>query len=208
MTNPWLRIPASDYEGHMSSPNVAQQQFLAQTFKESLNKHDSSIIALLGCATGNGLEYATKDAIRRVTAIDINPEYLEILRRRYEGCVPGLEIIEADLETYMIENQAYSLIFAGLVFEYLEPRILLSSITSGLCLGGVMVSILQLPAKHLKRVSKTPYTSLNKLNSIMKLISPQAFKSMTNASGLREIEERTVTLESGKPFYIGTFARV
>ncbi len=24
MTNPWLRIPASDYEGHMSSPNVAQ----------------------------------------------------------------------------------------------------------------------------------------------------------------------------------------
>jgi len=59
MTNSWLRIPASDYEGHMSSSNVAQQQFLAQIFKELLNKHDSSIIALLGCATGNGLEGRT-----------------------------------------------------------------------------------------------------------------------------------------------------
>ncbi len=41
MTNPWLRIPAADYEGHMSSPNVAQQSFLAQTFKESLDKYKS-----------------------------------------------------------------------------------------------------------------------------------------------------------------------
>ena len=89
MTNPWLRIPASDYEGHMSSPNVDQQPFLAQTFEESLDKHDSSAIALLGCATGNGLEYVNKDATQRVTAIDINPEYLEILRQRYEESIPG-----------------------------------------------------------------------------------------------------------------------
>ncbi len=85
MTNPWLRIPASDYEGHMGSPNVAQQSFLAQTFKESLDNHDSSTIALLGCSTGNGLEYVNNNATQRVTAIDINPEYLEILRQRYEG---------------------------------------------------------------------------------------------------------------------------
>ena|GEM_PF-2740959 len=45
MTNPWLRIPASDYEGHMSSPNVAQQSFLAQTFKESLDKYNCSTMA-------------------------------------------------------------------------------------------------------------------------------------------------------------------
>lgn len=207
MTNPWLRIPASDYEGHMSRHNVAQQQFLAQTFKASLSKHDSRMIALLGCATGNGLEYVTNNAARRVTAIDINPEYLEILRRRYEGCIPGLEVIKADLETYMIENQAYSLIFAGLIFEYLDPEILLTNITDGLRLGGVIVSILQLPAKHLNKVSDTPYTNLNKLNSIMKLISPKAFNGMANNVGLQEIEGITVTLESGKPFYIGTYAR-
>jgi len=60
MTNPWLRIPAADYKGHMRSPNVAQQSFLAQSFKESLDKYNCSTIALLGCATGNGLEYLKK----------------------------------------------------------------------------------------------------------------------------------------------------
>jgi len=208
MTNPWLRIPASDYEGHMGSPNVAQQSFLAQTFKESLDNHDSSTIALLGCATGNGLEYVNNNATQRVTAIDINPEYLEILRQRYEGRVPGLEALEADLEVCAIENQAYSLIFAGLIFEYLEPRVLLPKIANWLRLGGVMVSILQLPAQHLSRVSETPYTSLKTLKSIMKLVSPQQFESMANDAGLVEIEAKTVTLESGKRFYIGTYAKV
>ena len=154
MTNPWLRIPASDYEGHMSSPNVAQQLFLAQTFKESLDKYDCSTIGLLGCATGNGLEYVNKAATRRITAIDINPEYLGILKKRYEKAIPGLEILEADLKTCMIDNDAFSLIFTGLVFEYLEPYILLYKIAGWLSLNGVMVSVLQLSTKHLKRVSE------------------------------------------------------
>jgi SAM-dependent methyltransferase len=85
MTNPWLRMPASNYEGHMSSPKVAQQSFLAQTFKESLESQDSSTIALLGCATGNGLEYINTESTRKVTAIDLKPEYLEILRQRYKN---------------------------------------------------------------------------------------------------------------------------
>ena len=208
MTNPWLRIPASDYENHMSSPNVAQQSFLAQIFKESMDNHDSSSIALLGCTTGNGLEYLNNSATKRVTVIDINPEYLEILRHRYEERVSGLEVVEADLETCMIENQSYSLIFAGLIFEYLEPRALLTKISSWMHPGGVMVSILQLPAQHLSQVSETPYTSLKTLKSKMKLVSPQQFKSMANDAGLREIDAKTVTLESGKPFYIGTYARV
>ncbi|HKI49327.1 MAG TPA: class I SAM-dependent methyltransferase [Desulfobacteria bacterium] len=85
MENPWLRISASDYEGHMRHENVVQQQFLATIFKASLEKYDSRSLALPGCTTGNGPEYATYNAVRRVTAIDINPEYLEILRRRYGG---------------------------------------------------------------------------------------------------------------------------
>jgi len=54
MDNPWLHIPASDYEGHMSSPHIDQQQFLAQIFQESLSKYDNASMALLGCTTGNG----------------------------------------------------------------------------------------------------------------------------------------------------------
>jgi hypothetical protein len=75
MTNPWLLIPASDYEGHMGSPNVAQMSFLACTFQESIENHNARAIALLGCATGNGLEYVKANATRRVTAIDLNPGF-------------------------------------------------------------------------------------------------------------------------------------
>jgi hypothetical protein len=57
MINPRLNIPASDYEGHMSSPDVGQLSFLAKTFKESMENHDCRTVVLLGCATGNGLEY-------------------------------------------------------------------------------------------------------------------------------------------------------
>lgn len=208
MINPWLQIPASDYEGHLGSPKVAQLTLLAQTFKEVLNKHESKSIALLGCATGNGLEYINNKATKRITAIDINPEYLEILRQRFEYSLPRLEIVEADLEKCTIENQAYTLVFAGLIFEYLKPQALLNKIASCLCPGGVMVSILQLPAGHLAKVSDTPYASLKSLNSIMKLISPQQFQSMTNKAGLREIEANVITIESGKPFYISTYAKI
>jgi len=207
ITNPWLRIPASDYEGHMSNPKVAQQSFLASTFKESLKRHDSSTIALLGCATGNGLEHVDRDVTQRVTAIDINPEYLAKLRKCYGVSVAGLEIVEADLETCMIENQTYSLVFAGLIFEYLDSRKLLSKINGWLRSGGVLVTVLQLPAEHLKKITDTPYVSLKKLDSIMKFISPHDFKSMAYDAGLKEADCKRIILESGKSFYIGTYAK-
>jgi trans-aconitate methyltransferase len=207
MENPWLNIPAADYEGHMGSPNVDQLSFLANTFREALVLHDCETVAMLGCATGNGLEHVSRDATQRVTAIDINPEYLDILRQRYAGTVPGLEIVEADLETCSIKNQAYSLIFAGLVFEYLEPWVLLPRIADWLNPEGVMVTVLQLSAKHLERVTETSYASLKKLDKIMKLISPQDFKSMANDAGLLERDVKTVTLQSGKHFYVGTYTK-
>ena len=39
MKNPWLEIPLSDYESHMSLPEVAQAQLLAGIFSEHLAVH-------------------------------------------------------------------------------------------------------------------------------------------------------------------------
>jgi len=207
MKNPWLNIPAADYEAHMSSPNVDQFAFLGMTFKEALSRHDCSAVALLGCATGNGLEYIDRYATGKVTVIDINPEYLEILRQRHEKSVPGLEIIEADVQTCELEKQAYSFIFAGLVFEYIDLEKVLPRIAKSLQRKGVMIAVLQLPAKDVKKVTETPYASLKKLESIMHLVSPQVFKAMAYEAGLQELESEIVTLESGKPFYIGTYIK-
>src|SRR5258706_2829717 len=207
MNNPWLQIPASDYEGHMSSPNIAQQQFLAQTFQEALSKYDSTFIAYLGCTTGNGLEFVNSDVTKKVTAIDLNPKYLEILRQRYGHIVPGLEVVEANLETCSLEESAYSLIFAGLIFEYVELEVLLPKIARWLQINGVLVSVLQLPAKNLAKVSESHYESLKTLAPIMKLITPSQFKTIATDLGLRETEARIVNLASGKPFFIGTYIK-
>ncbi|MHB1356460.1 MAG: DUF454 family protein [Anaerolineae bacterium] len=207
MDNPWLHIPVADYEGHMSDPHIDQQQFLATTFKETLERHDSTSIALLGCATGNGLEYVNSDVTRKLTAVDVNPQYLEILRYRYERCVSGLEVVEADLDACVLESSTYTLIFAGLIFEYVDPRMLLPKIAGWLCPDGVMVAVLQLPAEGLPEVSESRYTSLKALKPIMKLVSPEEFKLVALEAGLCEVKARVVTLESGKAFYIGTYSR-
>lgn len=207
MDNPWLHIPASDYEGHMSSPNIAQQQFLARTFQQALAQHNSTSIALLGCTTGNGLEFINPAMTHRVTALDLNPDYLAILRQRFGHTLPGLEIVQANLETCSLEQSAYTLIHAGLVFEYVDPQTVLTKIAQWLRADGVLVTVLQLPASAIAKVSPSRYKSLETLAPFMKLIEPAQFKSIANQVGLHEIESRTITLESGKPFYIGTYSR-
>ena len=205
MVNPWLNIPVADYEGHMGSPNVDQLSFLAGTFKETLEHHDCDTVALLWCATGNGLKHVKRGFTRRVTAVDINPEYLEILRQRYGNSVPGLEVVQDDLESCELEKQAYSLIFAGLVFEYLEPQALLQRIAKWLQMDGILVTVLQ-PAEGAS-VTETPCTSIKSLNSIMSLIDPNKFKIIAANVGLMAIEEKFITLETGKSFYIGTYQK-
>jgi len=53
ISNPWLQIPAEDYEGHLSVPNVDQLQMLNKIFANVLNEVPPQSIAALGCTTGN-----------------------------------------------------------------------------------------------------------------------------------------------------------
>jgi phospholipid N-methyltransferase len=205
--NPWLAIPAADYDGHMSSPGVGQQAFIADTFRAALSTHDSTAVALLGCATGNGLEHVNPRRTSRITAVDFNPDYLEILRRRFEGNLPGMEILRADLTTCSLAQGAYTLVFAGLVFEYLEPAPLLERVAAWLCPGGVLETILQLPVGEAGQVSASPYTSLQQLNRIMNLVDPSHFDMLAHEAGLQAMGGRTETLPSGKSFFIGSYSR-
>ena len=205
MPNPWLNIPASDYESHMGLPEVRQLEFLSEVFKNSIEIYDSSEIAYLGAATGNGLEFISNEVTKRVTAIDINSEYLDILAKRYQDKINGLKVIEADLIDYESQNEAYTLIFAGLLFEYLSPNDLLHKIRFWLKKSGVLVVVLQLDDKNHNKISVTPYTSLNQLSSIMNLVSITQFQSLAQQNGLFEFECNRVILDSGKEFYIGAY---
>jgi len=65
----------------------------------------------------------------------------------------------------------------------------------------------KLPSKKSTKVSESKYESLKTLESIMKLVTPSQFTKIANDSGLRELETKIVTLASGKPFFIGTYAK-
>ena len=205
--NPWLKIPASDYDNHMAHPDVGQSPFLGEVFKYALEVYDATTVALLGSATGNGLEHVMNETTRRLTAVDINREYLDILENRFGKSIDGLSVTRADLETCWLEKECYSLVFAGLIFEYLEPGLLLEKIHLWLKKGGVLQAVLQLAEKNKKRVSPSPYKSLEQLKSLMKLFRPNEFDALAEAAGFAKTEGKIVRLRSGKSFYSAAYGK-
>ncbi len=205
--NPWLKIPAADYENHMVHPGVGQSIFLEQIFKKALHEYDAATIALLGAATGNGLEHLDTRKTKKLTAVEINEEYLHILAQRFSDRIAGLSLVRADLEKCDLENEYYSLIFAGLIFEYVDPEILLQKITTWLHERGTLVVVLQLPGPKNQTVSESPYKSLQRLIPLMKLISPDAFNAMAGHAGLKRLKEQTIDLESKKSFYVAYYMK-
>ena len=77
---PWRAIPLADYEGHMEAPQVGQAAMLRDILGEFVTRLRPASLALLGAAGGNGLECVEPGVVRRVVAVDINPDYLAACR--------------------------------------------------------------------------------------------------------------------------------
>ncbi len=200
--NPWLQIPADDYEGHMSAPNVAQLQMLNKIFADVVNEYQPKSVEVLGCTTGNGFEHLINKNIERIVGVDINPDYISICKRRFEKKLPQLELVCADLNEVEFSNSSFSLIHAALVFEYVKVELLLSKISRWLKPEGILSVILQLPSDTSTPISETNYQSLKQLNSILNLIDPEDFSTTAIKKGLKEIQNYKIKLQSGKSFLI------
>lgn len=205
--NPWTTISADDYEGHMNSPDVNQLSFLSGCFKQAMIDYRPSDIAIIGCGTGNGLEHIDTACTKRITVVDINPRFLEVLKSRYGNCIEGLEIVHDDLNHCILPKSQYALVFAGLVFEYVNTTLLLKKISNWLRTNAVFKVVLQIPNKTLPEVSDTKFKSLKKIGSIVNLVDVEQFRNDCNGYGLTEIKSSVETLKSGKSFYVGAFKK-
>ncbi len=96
MSNPWLSILLADYEGHMESAGVQRLGVLSDLFAEAVDFCCPDSIAVLGIAGGNGLDRIDANITKRVVGLDINPLYLEAVKRRHPQIV-GLELYCVDL---------------------------------------------------------------------------------------------------------------
>ncbi len=162
----WRQVPARDYDGHMGHPAVDQSRLLAELFAEALATRRPRRILLPGCATGNGLEQLHGRGLERVSAVDFQPDYLELARRRHASRVPALELIHADLEDWEPPAAAYELIYCALVLEYLEPGSFLARLARALEAGGEFWLLLQLPLEGHGSVSATPFAGVRVLEHV------------------------------------------
>ena len=84
MVNPWKEISLSDYENHMSLDSIRQLQSLNLTMKEQLDDYDVKTVMIIGIAGGNGLEHVKTNKYCKVLGVDINEDYLTVVKARYK----------------------------------------------------------------------------------------------------------------------------
>ena len=118
MTNPWKNLHISIYEDHMSSKNVKQLQALNRIMKSQIESYNIESIMIWGIAGGNGLEHINHK-INNVIGIDINTDYLEYCKKRYEPLKEKLKLYELDITKKNTILPYADLIIANMIIEYI-----------------------------------------------------------------------------------------
>ena len=205
MQNPWYAIPLSDYERHMSLPTVGQAALIADEFARLLECHRPASACVLGCAGGNGLERAAGSEVSRLVALDINPAYAEATLARYRNRVAGLQVVVADVQSEGLAFPPVGFLFAALLFEYVDVQKALQFASRHCEAGGVLAVLLQLAHSAIAEVTPSPFTSLEKLNPIMRLVAPTELRERAAAAGFRHLQTRTLRASGGKSFSLEQF---
>ena len=138
MTNPWLDMPLTDYEGHMTLPTVGQAKMVADEFEEVLRIFSPKAAAILGCAGGNGFDQAKEAGVVRLVGIDINAGFIAGAEHRYSGKLPGLELYCADIQGDLPAIQPVELIYAALLFEFVDVTAAIGNIRKICQRGGYL----------------------------------------------------------------------
>jgi ubiquinone/menaquinone biosynthesis C-methylase UbiE len=199
--NPWLKIPLSDYENHMKQ--IGQAQMINDVFKKFYVRHRPQKILYLGASGGNGLEHVKNDAAE-ITAVDINKGYLRELKQRFR------RFSNLNLVLQRIEELNYSeadLIFAPLIFEYVDLHKVLNQIPEWLNDTGRLVTILQVDHPIQRNVTKSDYPSVALLEPIIKLVDESLFSSILFKAGLRLISMEHRQMSDSKLFHISCHAK-
>ena len=197
MINPWLKIPHSDYENHMSE--IGQAQILNKLIKINLDNYKPKSFALLGCSTGNGLEHIKRETTIHVYAIDINPNYLQLTRKKFENKIKNLILCNIDIRKDELVVANVDLFFIGLVFEYVEPKKALDKIIRTINNNGILAIVIQ-KSKPTTFVSKTKYKSLEKLAQISKETDEKKLDKFIQQKKMNLIERKEIKLDQNKSF--------
>ena len=206
VASPWLDIPLADYEGHMALPEIAQAPMLADELEGAVRQYAPSSVAIIGCSGGNGFERLIGTTVERIVGIDINPAYVTAALARFGTRLPKLALYVADIHDALPNIMPVELIFAGLIFEYVDLRAAMYNLRRLCVPGGKLVAVLQAPSVEAKAISPSPYRSLQRLAPAMRLRHPGEVTDAALKVGLVPEMRRNLTLSSGKSFMVMFFA--
>ena len=206
MANPWLGIPLEDYEGHMSLPDVGQLPVLAELFRCALEYCRPESVAVLGIAGGNGLEHIDCSVTERIVGVDINPRYLDEVRRRF-GALAGLELHCCDLTGRNFSFAPVAMVHAALIFEHAGLGAAIENALALVAPGGNLSIVLQLPGAAEQGVASTRYASMQSLKRDFVLIDRDKVRRLLGLKGFQLVREENRSLPAGKAFWLGVFAQ-
>jgi SAM-dependent methyltransferase len=201
ISNPWLGIPVEDYLGHMGSPEVDQLSVLDRLARLALATFRPRDVLVLGCATGNGLEHVDPKVTRRVTGVDINPQYLREIRRRFPDPRFKLVLQCQDVMAQTFPPDAYHLVHCALLLEYVDWPRLLSKLVGTIRIGGALSVVLQLPSSA-PAVTETRFKSLRRLEALFHFVDPASLILHARSLGLEVVLQWTEPLPQGKAFAV------
>jgi len=207
MDNPWLSLPLEDYEWHMNSPEVQQLRVLSDLFAEVLAICRPASVAILGVAGGNGLDRIDPWITKRIVGLDVNPIYLDAVRRRYSH-LRGLELHCIDLAAERFTSgEPVQLVHAALVFEHAGTGRCLDNAEFLVSRKGVLSVVIQLPAPTGAAVGVSPFPSMRSLESHFSFVDRDWLGDALAARTFRLNDERFRALPAGKAFWMGVFQR-
>ncbi len=205
MRNPWLDIPLADYEGHMGLPAVAQADLLADVLTSLLEQYSPPSVAVLGCAGGNGFDRISPAVTERVVGVDINPSFIDTTRVRFQGRFRSIELLVGDLQTDEFSVEPVDLLYAALVFEYLDVSTAWRSIRSLVRPGAIVGTVVQVPTPGFDVVTRSAYASVQALAPSMSLVSPIELRDSARGHGASELRSYSVISRAGKQFRVQVF---
>jgi len=203
--NPWLSIPASDYEGHMTA--VGQLAALGAVFRDVYLQTRPGRLAIVGCATGNGIEHVDPNITSEVIGVDVNAEYLSRARARFGGRGFTLTLRHADVARVEIPPATVDLVHAALVLEYVDPAAVVSRVAGWLSPVGVCCVVLQRPSPTHPAVGATGFSSLGALTDVIRLHEPTAIEAHAERAGLFRTRSWSVDLPDDRRFHVGLFGK-
>jgi SAM-dependent methyltransferase len=196
-TDPWLTIPAGDYEAHMlaAGQTAALREIFARVYADV---RPATRLAVLGCTTGGDLERVDGARTELAVGVDLNGAYLELARERLRSLGSRVRLVCADVVDAALPEGPYDLVHAALLLEYVDPVAVLGRVHEWLGPSGTCSLVTQEPATGQPAVSDTPHQSLRALARGMTLRTADEVAALAARAGFALADRRIVRLASGK----------